>query len=518
MKSLFFFFVLFGFNYTASAYDAAACANYCTKKLGDVPDSQLADCMDTCPDDIAYGNMGDLPGPMGNSSGEGAEFVPTPPGKDIEIKCEEVCPGDKCPTRCHDKYPPPKKQEPGTGTGSDDSSAHSEVIDTKPCEEDFSPVIEACESAVNDTSASCDENSSSLSKVSDLVSQAAVYIGQKSASSVNESCSKMATLSKGVSAGLMLYRQTCNSGIKNCVATCSVTRIVPMCGDQKSLAAQTAARKALNQNRNTCSGFTGKMNDAQAAAQNYSQITMNSQDCASLTAGAGTGPTELCMKNPDYPGCGSSAQEKMDCTHPSMANNKVCVCRGNPNHSMCRSSAASNSLDANSELANRQPKSSKNNLDLSDMDQLKHRDHVGVPDDPAADGKQGSDPSLSSKLGAAAANKKLKSRKNISDRSVLGGFYGGSAAAKPNTAEPVVAIESAKKTIATDEPSEEMTEKEKIALEELRKFLPGQVNAPARGLAGTTEKVGEDGITGPHSNIWEKVKNRYESVKSTLLP
>ncbi|UOF00896.1 hypothetical protein [Bdellovibrio reynosensis] len=419
---------------------------------------------------------------------------------------------------------PGSSQTPGDQTSADGTPIPDEAIselNEDTCEENFEPVITACETAVNETASSCDENGSAMSKVSDLVGQAAVYMGQKSASSVNESCSKMASLSKGVSAGLMLYRQVCTSAIKSCHATCSTTQIVPMCGNKKSLASQDVARKVLNQNRTTCSGFTGKMADAQAAAQNYSQITMNSQDCASLTAGAGTGPSELCMQNPNYPGCGNSGQEKaMDCSHPSMANNKVCVCRGNPNHAMCRSSTAGGNLDSSSELADRQ-KGAKDNLDLSDMDKLKHHDHAGVPDDPAAEGKQGGDPSLSSKLGAAALNKKTKGKKNISDRSVLGGFYGGGgAAAKPNVADPVVAAEGAKKPGKPDEAETEetMTEQERIAFEELRKFLPGQVNAPARGLAGTTEKVGEDGITGPHSNIWAKVKNRYESVKSSLLP
>jgi hypothetical protein len=29
---------------------------------------------------------------------------------------------------------------------------------------------------------------------------------------------------------------------------------------------------------------------------------------------------------------------------------------------------------------------------------------------------------------------------------------------------------------------------------------------------------GPDGITGPHSNIWQKVNNRYRTVVPTLLP
>jgi hypothetical protein len=31
-------------------------------------------------------------------------------------------------------------------------------------------------------------------------------------------------------------------------------------------------------------------------------------------------------------------------------------------------------------------------------------------------------------------------------------------------------------------------------------------------------RVGIDGITGPNSNIWQKVQNRYQVLKDTLHP
>lgn len=50
---------------------------------------------------------------------------------------------------------------------------------------------------------------------------------------------------------------------------------------------------------------------------------------------------------------------------------------------------------------------------------------------------------------------------------------------------------------------------------DLRQFLPGGKRDPSRGLAGIS---GPDGITGPNSNIWQKINARYYAVSPTLLP
>ncbi|GIL16685.1 MAG: hypothetical protein BroJett040_04360 [Oligoflexia bacterium] len=48
-----------------------------------------------------------------------------------------------------------------------------------------------------------------------------------------------------------------------------------------------------------------------------------------------------------------------------------------------------------------------------------------------------------------------------------------------------------------------------------RKFLPGGQYDPRRGIAGVT---GPDGITGPATNLFDKVHNRYGAVGHTLKP
>lgn len=50
---------------------------------------------------------------------------------------------------------------------------------------------------------------------------------------------------------------------------------------------------------------------------------------------------------------------------------------------------------------------------------------------------------------------------------------------------------------------------------DLRKFLPGGKMDPTRGLAGIS---GPDGITGPNTDIWDKIKLRYYNLQPSLLP
>ncbi len=50
---------------------------------------------------------------------------------------------------------------------------------------------------------------------------------------------------------------------------------------------------------------------------------------------------------------------------------------------------------------------------------------------------------------------------------------------------------------------------------DLKKFLPGGQMDPARGIAGIS---GPDGITGPNTNLWEKVNIRYQEFSAKLMP
>jgi hypothetical protein len=61
-------------------------------------------------------------------------------------------------------------------------------------------------------------------------------------------------------------------------------------------------------------------------------------------------------------------------------------------------------------------------------------------------------------------------------------------------------------------------ENDKNGSPDLRQFLPGGFNDPRayRGMTGF--QSGIDGITGPHTDIWKKIQNRYQVLQGTLQP
>ena len=53
---------------------------------------------------------------------------------------------------------------------------------------------------------------------------------------------------------------------------------------------------------------------------------------------------------------------------------------------------------------------------------------------------------------------------------------------------------------------------------DLRQFLPGALKDPMRnrGIAG--QFIGQDGMAGPHSDIWKNINNRYQYKRASLVP
>lgn len=61
-------------------------------------------------------------------------------------------------------------------------------------------------------------------------------------------------------------------------------------------------------------------------------------------------------------------------------------------------------------------------------------------------------------------------------------------------------------------------ESKRNGIPDLRQFLPGGMHDPTknRGIAG--QFIGRDGMTGPHSDIWKNINNRYQYKRASLLP
>lgn len=382
---------------------------------------------------------------------------------------------------------------------------------------EYQQLQEQCRAQITDTSYTCDEkNDSGMSQVANTASQLSLMFGQQTAASIQAACSKMASLSAAANAAVAAYRLTCSSSINSCHSACdAVVEWVnrnPACvqasGGAISLSsAETQAKR--------CSDFESKVAEANQAISNFGGTMQNASQCASLTSGDTTEIPEICKTNPNLPGCSNTGP--VDCTKPEMASNKVCICSKNPTDPTCLGSNStggsfvSSSLDSSSRLT------AKGGDGLSgDLPGL-----PGVtPGKPgsggageAVDGKQGGGAGLSGGGGGSGGGGESGGGSgesgSLDDVKVTAGFYGGGGgsfggygggSAGGGAGRPGVGAAGA--AAGKGGP-------------DLSKFLPGGQFDPKRGISGVG---GADGITGPHSNIWQKIQNRYRVMTPTLLP
>ncbi len=217
----------------------------------------------------------------------------------------------------------------------------------------------------------------------------------------------------------------------------------------------------------------------------------------------------------------------MDCNNPNLdpSNRKICTCSTNPQDIQCRASlnagmnggdasGIAGGIDSGSRLAGSNSAGADTGLGVGDI--------PGTPNIPfgkvdnasgqAIDGQQGNGSPIS---GTSAGNGAAPAGKGGAYAAEDpagggGGFYGGGGGGHfggggsggggnggPGGSAPGRAANG------------------KPGSPDLRKFLPGGQFDPRRGISGFG---GADGITGPHSNIWQKIQNRYQVMKPTLLP
>lgn len=420
----------------------------------------------------------------------------------------------------------PKLPDDGSSPSNPDAPDTSKDKTTEPpikdldektsCVENFDDEVSACAQATLKASNACDENNSALSNAANLASQITLFAGQKGSMGIQESCSKMAKVAKAASIALIAYRQKCSGAVAACTSACSVS-IFSKCSSEASSARLTGeARSAMSGNLSSCQIFSAKMAEAAAAAQNFSLMQMNSQSCSLLANG--TMASELCKSDPDYPGC--APQEKMDCTNPKMAENKVCVCSKTPNDPLCTSQSQNSVEKIFSGSTNRHNKSGNDLASFGDRNQnelpMAAGDGSNPNGSPPIDGKQGENANLGSSTLESGLEKRLKEKKGFGVQPVIEGVYGESGGADKGLSKKYekLQIEDENKKNASS------FAKQNNSPPNLKDFLPGGIynRNRHRGIAGETYDVGIDGITGPHSNIWMKIKNRYQAITPTLFP
>ncbi|KHD89894.1 MAG: hypothetical protein OM95_00980 [Bdellovibrio sp. ArHS] len=445
----------------------------------------------------------------------------------VQTQTEGYCgkrPGSSTPSSTQTRQPP----DQNSGQNQNNQNQNQNQNQQSQCYTQYESLLQQCNTQIEDTSYTCDEkNDSGMNNVATTASQLALMMGQQTAASVQAACSRMGDLSQAASGALAAYRLTCSESMKTCRTTCDAAveyvRANQSCFPSNS-SNQLNAVNALSQaqsRRDRCDNFESKMNEAQQAIQNYGATSANASQCAEQNKGEVSNVPDFCKSTPNYPGCNPAAP--VDCTKPDLATtNKVCICTKNPLDPACFAQqknsdgrVVGNMIDSSSRLAN------KAGDDLGgDLPGLPGIEQGQLPSGGYGDAVDGSQGGMGGTLGSGGdggggSYSGLNGSGQASDEAsmnVNGGYYGSGGARGFGSG----GAEGEGRGVAGLGQSAAAAGNAAKGGPDLRQFLPGGKFDPRlRGIAGA---AGPDGITGPHSNIWHKIQNRYKVVTPSLLP
>lgn len=388
------------------------------------------------------------------------------------------------------------------------------------CEQQYESLMRQCRKQINETARSCDEkNDSGMNSVM----SGALQMGRDTASSIQKSCSDTAALMQGANAALAAYRMNCSSAISDCNSVCSQVKAFAIENNScmsgiDVVSSDTDLTVRADDAAVQCNSFDSKVNEANQAMQNFTQTLGNAANCRAETAGNPSlaGLPQFCQIQPNYPGCNPAAP--VDCRRPDIAaSNKVCICSRNPMDPGCsvaQKAGVGTGFGPNINASGRLNKSASDEFggDLPDLPLAEHR-NINTDTGKPIDGHQGGNAALGggdSGAGGGPSGSGGTSSGGSDGQASSSGFYGGGGNGMYGSAGggSYGREGTGRYAAGTGGPG-------RTNSPDLRKFLPGGQFDPKRGISGMS---GPDGITGPHSDIWQKVQNRYRVMRPSLLP
>lgn len=405
------------------------------------------------------------------------------------------------------------------------------------CVQQYEALVAQCRSEVQAATYRCDEKSdSAMSNIGDMASQLALMAGQSTANSVKDSCSKMAGITQGANAALAAYRLACKSAISDCDSSCSKVKDYLtenahcMEGGVVTLAKSSAVTGLMSEVEDEidrCNSLDSKVEQANQAIQNYAKIMANARNCDVKNTGTPTPEVvtpPICLTQPNSPAC-KMATKIIDCSSPELAaTNKVCICIKNPSDPSCRMAQKFGGddgpgmmVDPSGRLSGKGDGSDFSG-DIPNLPSIAQRE-INKAAGSSINGKQGGNAALGggsngSGGGGATAGGNGGSDSSTDPSSGGSGFYGGGGGSgsgrgySDGDGEPSSSGSRGLRPAAVGANGKPLSPN-------LRKFLPGGQYDPRRGFSGM---AGPDGITGPHSDIWQKIQNRYRVMSPFLLP
>ncbi|MGZ3745180.1 MAG: hypothetical protein ACXWRA_15405 [Pseudobdellovibrionaceae bacterium] len=337
-------------------------------------------------------------------------------------------------------------------------------------------------------------------------------------------CSGMAKYIAGANAAVIYFAQNCSNSRSNCVSSCQRAQAAVNTAYSGNMSAAEEPRQQVAVLLDSCKVLDSKVQQATQAIQNMVGTIQSAKACAKQTDQA---LVSYCASNPTAIGCAAVAAT--DCSNPSIAaSNPICICKRNPGDASCSGALAKananggsfDSASVSSSGAGAAPGAGTPGLDnlMGDASWAGNpnlKAEKGASED--VGGKKGGRALLDGPggAGAGAAGDKGKNGGGTPAQGIAvnAGFHGGGGGGGwgGGSGNGGDGEGTAGRPLPTDAGAKGPN---------LRDFLPGGGLDPKtvnRGLAGIS---GPDGITGPHSDIWKKVQNRYQIQveKSTLMP
>jgi hypothetical protein len=357
----------------------------------------------------------------------------------------------------------------------------------------------ACRDSVNSAQDKCDPNKSQdVGAVMQMATGVQQALSMAAGSSIQAACGGLGKVSEAAATATAVYKGYCSYAYSQCQKSCNTALADPSAEQDKM-----AVKKLLAQ----CNGMTQNIAEASNAVMGLLGTVINMKQCASLETD--------CTLNPTAPTCIAST----DCTNATVAStNLVCICQANPADSRCGGSSTASLGGFGSPTVPSSGSTTDGSLGNFGIgnDSLSSLTPPGAnsgtnqqPQNMAMGMQGGHNLGNTSGVNNAYTPPGAGNSSGGSKAGVLSGYYGGSgggfgfgssgSGSGSNGYGGSGAGGLAGRQGGLD----------------LKQFLPGGAKDPARGIAGIS---GPDGITGPNSDIWQKVNTRYYSVSPSLLP
>lgn len=415
------------------------------------------------------------------------------------------------------------------------------------CQTEYNDLVQKCDAQVTSSKNTCDETQNSA--ISSASSSASAT--NTSTTGVTDSCNTAASLNSSAKTAWTSYRESCYSGMESCVNACNEmitwANSNPSCFPINGMSSDQFKAQVFSPKADQCLNLQSKVDSADRNIASYGTTADGADACKTGTAGGDSKSSSngnllgqlgsvaasmlakqsatatpqavvaFCTANPSYPGCGASAQQS--CSDPTYAaTNKVCQCAANPYSCRVVDNSVSGSIGYSSvDSSSRLPSQAANvGGDIPSTPNIAMVDPVRSGDVQGIDGRQGGAGVGSSTVGSGGGSGGL-GRANVDPSDVPGGgsmgtFGGGGGGGGRFGSQASGGSRGGYGSNGQNAAGSNG----KAGNPDLRQFLPGGSYNPRQNMVGG--RVGIDGITGPNSNIWQKVQNRYQVLKDTLHP